>query len=661
MSQPAAHYRPEIDGLRGVAILAVLANHIDSRLLPGGYVGVDVFFVISGYLITSILLRDAMHGSLSFSRFYARRVRRLLPAASVMSVFVMVAGSAMLLPREFKDLGASLVAYAAMASNVLFWRWDDYFAGQTRTWPLLHTWSLAVEEQFYLVFPWLVAVLSKRSRMVLGGAFLTMFAASFWLSVWQSTNDARSAYYLLPSRSWELLAGALCALVPADRLMASSAFGLLGLASAACVLTPMAVYSEHTRFPGWAALVPVLGTVGLILVTSRASSFWRTLLATRALVWVGLVSYSLYLWHWPILSFARYPWSGMAGSCPLRVSALAGIASLLVAWLSYRFVETPGRAIRLSDGATLLSWAGIGGVTIACGLVVHRTAGLPQRLPENVVRLSQGMSDWQTRHKETIELPIAVVKSGVMPRVGRRDTDVPPDFALWGDSHADALVPAFDDAARERGLSGIVLTRGATPPLLGIRYTEPDPYGPNWAFPDAAIERIRRERPRCVVLAALWSDLMKYDLLVNDHLVTDAAAKEACVTESLNTTLTALFDAGVEHVWILEEVPSQRFNVPKQLALQALFGWQDSRAISEPEFRQKTAPVAQIFKQFSSSRVATFDLAEVLKKISQDGLLIGEDCVYCDHSHISNTAARAIASHLGPIFATCGSSTAVDD
>jgi hypothetical protein len=288
-------------------------------------------------------------------------------------------------------------------------------------------------------------------------------------------------------------------------------------------------------------------------------------------------------------------------------------------------------------------------------LVVHRSGGVPQRLPAKAVQLSRGMSDWQPRQLETMKLPIATVRSGTMPRIGLRDDTRPPSFALWGDSHADALVPAFDLAARERGVSGIVLTRAATPPLLGIRYAEPDPYGSNWEFPEAAVDRIRRERPGCVVLAALWSDLMKYDLFIDGRIVASQAAKQACVMESITKTLKALFDAGVGQVWILKEVPSQRFNAPKQLALHALFGWQDIRAIPGPDFRQRVAVLDRIFDQVSTSRVSFLNLAEVLQEVSDDGLLIGGDSAYCDDSHLSATAARAIAPYIGQIFATCGS------
>lgn len=652
MVSQRSNYRPEIDGLRGVAILAVLANHVDSRLLPGGYVGVDVFFVISGYLIASILLRDAAQCSFSFAHFYARRVRRLLPAATVMSAIVMAVGSVLLLPRDFKDLGASLVAYAAMASNFLFWRWDDYFAGQTKTWPLLHTWSLAVEEQFYLVFPAIIVLLAKRSRLTQVAVVLLLFAVSFAISVWQSEHDARSAYYFLPGRSWELLAGAFCALIPRGITLPGKLAHALGLVSVACVVMPMVTLSERSVFPGWNAFAPVAGTAGLLMLMTDSTSVWRKLLATPWLVWVGLISYSLYLWHWPLLTLVRYPWSGMAGSCPWFVSYLGGIASLGIAWLSFQFIETPGRAIRMPDGSVLRSWAIISLATIACGLAIHRSGGVPQRLPEDVVQISQGVADWHPRRCDTIDLPVEVIRAGAMPRIGVQGGRERPDFALWGDSHADALVPAFDQAARERAMSGIVLTRGATPPLLGIRFAKPDPRGPNSQFPDRAIERIQKDRPCCVILASMWSNIIKADVMQGDRIVATQSEKCACLAKALSETLATIFDTGVTHVWVLGEVPAHPFNVPKQLALHGLFGWQYVNPIGEAEFREKTAGITQVFESVVSDRVSYLDLASVLRQVSKDGLRIGTASAYSDDNHVSATASKAIAAYLGPVFDT---------
>jgi len=654
MKEHVFRYRSEIDGLRGIAILGVLANHVDSNLLSGGFVGVDVFFVISGYLITSILLRDAGKGSISFTRFFARRVRRLLPAGAVMCAVVVLISSFVLLPREFKDLGASLVAFAAFTSNVLFWRWDDYFAGQTRTWPLLHTWSLAIEEQFYLIFPWIVPVIARQSRRLQASALGCLFLVSFGISVWQSHHDHRSAYYLLPSRAWELVAGALCAVAPTTIVLPRVVGNALECAFAAAVVLPMAAYSEQTVFPGWAAFVPVVGTCGLILMTNGSGGPLQGALSRPWLVWVGKVSYSLYLWHWPLLTLIRYPWSGMAGSCPWAVPYVAGAVSFPVAWFSYRYIETPGRSAGLSDRRALIGWAASAGVMIGCGLLIHQSGGLPQRLSAAAVQMGAGTADFQDRRRETIDLPIAVVNDGVMPRLGVRSNAAPPAFVLWGDSHADALVPAFDVAAKEWGLSGIALTRGATPPLVGITSSNPGRHPPQWDFRDAAIKRIERERPSCVVLAARWSSLLKCDLSRDGQVACTPEERCAFVAQSFKETIDKLSGAGASHIWILGEVPTQRFNVPKQLGLRELFGWQDVTPRSFADHQAALAPMAKAFESMVNDNVSYLDLGQVVTQACHKGLLINGSPAYCDDTHLSATAARNIRSQLSPIFESMG-------
>lgn len=283
-----SNYRPEIDGLRGIAILAVLLHHIDPHLVPGGYVGVDVFFVISGFLISSILTRDLDAGTFSFSHFYARRAKRLIPAATVLVTCLIVSASWFFLPQDFEDLGTSAAAYAAMSSNILFWKWDDYFAAQNKVWPLLHTWSLAIEEQFYLVFPLLLWALT-RFRVAFRVVILASIGvASFALSEWQSHADPRSGYYLLPGRAWELLAGAICTRIPSSWCRSGASSTFVGALGTAMIAVPVFLYSEATAFPGIAALWPVAGAVLLMHAASKGKNIWTTLLQKPPLVAMGL-------------------------------------------------------------------------------------------------------------------------------------------------------------------------------------------------------------------------------------------------------------------------------------------------------------------------------------------------------------------------------------
>jgi peptidoglycan/LPS O-acetylase OafA/YrhL len=641
--------KPEIDGLRGIAILAVLLNHVDRSLLPGGYVGVDVFFVISGYLITGILRRDISAQDFSFSHFYSRRVKRLLPAGGVMAALTAVGAAFLLLPKEFKEFGTSMAAYALMATNFLFWKWDDYFAGQHASWPLLHTWSLAVEEQFYLLFPWLIWNLRQRSQLCQVTVMVALSGLSFAFSTWQTQVDPRSAYYLLPSRAWEMLAGALVAYLPA---MTSSFVQkrIVGTLAIIAIVLPMHLYSEQTPFPGIAAVPPVLGTAMILYLIDSEAYLLKRLLSSSALVLTGKMSYSLYLWHWPVLVLLRYPWSGMPETLPPLLVPTAVIISFVIAWLSYRYIESPCRRVALPDQYVLaLALLSIIGFTFA-GLAIRQAQGYPSRLPRSSVRFAAGATDFHPRASETFHLSLAEVCCGRLPLIG----EVPPTrgvtFVVWGDSHANALVPAFDEAAKRRKVSGYALTRGATPPVSFISFAPGGPYPIDEAFRSAAFDRIKFEDVPHVILVARWTTILQRDFLQNGVPVRVPAEKEAMLAEALIATAAALGESGVRKTWIVEEVPTQRFHVPKQLALQALYGWQDTKSVTLEDHDRETAGVRRVFDVVKRQGIGIVNLNDVFfqgveSTVADHGLPL-----YIDHTHLSVTGARRLTTALTPLF-----------
>lgn len=334
------HYRTEIDGLRALAVLPVIAYHAGFAGFSGGFVGVDIFFVISGYLITSILLDELQNQRFTLLGFYERRIRRILPALFLVLAATTAAAGWLLLPHEMAAFGRSLMAVIIFASNILFWKESDYFATESEYIPLLHTWSLAVEEQYYLIFPLLLAFLWKFGRqpiwLVLGSLTLLGIATCEWL--WRV--DAGANFYLLPSRFWELLLGALAALYlnkqtpvqgwPAQILAA------LGLV---LILGSIVFLNTSLPFPSSYALFPTLGAT-LIILFAAPTNLAGQLLALKPLVWIGLISYSAYLWHQPLLVFARMqPYI----EASLWLMAAMALSSLVLAWLSWRYVERPFR------------------------------------------------------------------------------------------------------------------------------------------------------------------------------------------------------------------------------------------------------------------------------------------------------------------------------
>lgn len=375
-------YRSEIDGLRAVAVVPVVLFHGGFALFQGGYVGVDVFFVISGYLITSIILGDLRSGRFSLLRFYERRVRRIFPA-----LFFMLAGCApaawiSLAPNDLEDFGRSVVAVTLFCSNILFWSQSDYFDTAAELKPLLHTWSLAVEEQYYVLFPLLLASMrSAGYRLVLGA--LGFFAiGSLALAVWGSANQPEAAFFLLPTRAWEILLGAMAALyaehqgrLPDGAHPVSQCASMTGI-----VMIGAAVFGfdANTPTPGLPTLLPTVGTV-LILVFATTGSLVARLLSTRGVVGIGLISYSVYLWHQPLFAFSKHVSVEPVG---LVSSSLLALLAFVLGFLSWRFVEQPFRVGQNIGRKALFRMALVGSVAFmlagAAGVMTHGFAGRRQ-------------------------------------------------------------------------------------------------------------------------------------------------------------------------------------------------------------------------------------------------------------------------------------------
>ncbi|MET3925626.1 acyltransferase family protein [Devosia sp. 2618] len=377
-------YRPDIDGLRAIAVLAVLAYHLGFSFIPGGFVGVDVFFVISGYLITSIIVREMAQGEFSFLGFYARRFRRILPALLVVIPTSLGAGWVLLLPTYYSNLSESATAATFGLSNIFFWLNTDYFDQAADQLPLLHTWSLAVEEQFYIVWPIALVILAGLSRTHLTKTATIALGAVIVVSlVWSEVmvrQQSSQPFFLTHLRAWELAIGAIIALAPAvKRRWLAFVMDALGI-----TLIGYAVFrlSAASPFPGASALWPCVGAALIVAQKDRASPIaW--LLGTRLMVWVGLISYSLYLWHWPIIVFYRYYIGGDAFSTHEKIAL--GAASVVVAALSWKFVELPFRR-PTSVNSAMTIYFGLGGMlgaAVLAGGIVWQ-GGLYQRFSPEV-------------------------------------------------------------------------------------------------------------------------------------------------------------------------------------------------------------------------------------------------------------------------------------
>jgi peptidoglycan/LPS O-acetylase OafA/YrhL len=554
-------YRPEIDGLRAVAVIAVVAYH-GGLGAGGGYVGVDVFFVISGFLITSLIIKDLEEGTFRMARFWERRVRRIMPAMVVVVAATVVAGWFLLLPSDYAELGKSTAFQAAFGANVFFWLNGGYFDGPAEEKPLLHTWSLAVEEQFYLFIPLILFGLFRWQSLRRHGPMLLLFLAGIALSLGASIfalHRAPSAtFYLLPTRAWELLCGSCIAIMPTSSLPKGRSFREVAAWAGLCgIVIPCFFYTNTTPFPGLAAVPPCLGTAVLIWATGKPDTAdgsivtLARLLATRPIVFVGLISYSFYLWHWPLFAYSRN-WSLQAIPTPFRVGLVA--AAFLLAVLSWRFVETPFRKKTVCK--TRRAIFAFGGASIAAVFVVGFSLmlshGIPSRLPPEAVRYANAKNDKTFIHGLTAK----DAEAGKFIPIGSPASKAPA-VVVWGDSHAMAVMPAFDEVLKEKGMGGLQATTPGVAPVLGARWRTRFGIPEAKAFNDAVFAYITAHKIHDVVLAARWESYTD----MNGDVPLDQA---------LLSTIQRLVEAGVRP-WVMLQVPNPGFNVPKGLARQSMY------------------------------------------------------------------------------------------
>jgi peptidoglycan/LPS O-acetylase OafA/YrhL len=376
-------YRREIDGLRALAVLPVILFHAGFQTFSGGFVGVDIFFVISGYLITSIIIAELEAGTFTVINFYERRARRILPALFVVMFACLPFAWFWLLPGDMKEFSQSLIAVTAFVSNILFWKTIGYFDAATELRPLLHTWSLAVEEQYYLLFPPFLMLAWRFGKNTVLAVLIVVTITSFALAQWGSVNKPAPGFYLLPTRGWELLVGAFIAIYFSKEIQPFQGKTINQVGGAAGLLLigyAIFYFDKQTPFPGMYALVPTVGAA-LIILFATPQTWVGKLLASNIFVGVGLISYSAYLWHQPLLAFARHK---IPGEPSIWLMGTLSASAILLAFVSWKYVETPFRNKRRFSQRQIFAYgAAFGAFFIAVGLIGNQTTGFVYRYEKN--------------------------------------------------------------------------------------------------------------------------------------------------------------------------------------------------------------------------------------------------------------------------------------
>jgi peptidoglycan/LPS O-acetylase OafA/YrhL len=647
-------------------VLPVVLFHAGVPFFSGGYVGVDVFFVISGYLIAGILLADLGKGRYSIRRFYERRIRRIFPALAVVVAATLAAGVVLLAPASLAEVGRSAIAVGVFASNIFFWRSVDYFADAHAVQPLLHTWSLAVEEQFYILFPPFLALMYRR-RWPIVPILAVLGLVSFAAAAVFVFSKPSATFYLPFTRAWELLAGVLLAAGAAPRDVSPKVRNAAGAIGLALILLPVFLYDSDTPFPGLAALPPVLGTALVIWSGEGGATATGRLLALRPFVWIGLISYSLYLWHVPIFSYAAYLAGGVM---PPNWAVASVVATFALAWLSYRFVETPFRAgegwrVRrpaLVGAAAMLLAVGAGG-----GLAAAQ--GWPSRLDARARMLVEAAADKDRVHRECLSVGEVILPPTEACRFGA--AGVAPSVLLWGDSHAMVTATALEAAAEREGAAFLFAATADCPIGLGFEIdggTEPNLTG-------AAAYRFcgtyNREmlnlvlsRPEItkVVLSARWTNWRigapanpaedAVDVRLRDARgVARSGAENRAVFERGFLNLLRALREGGKQVFIVGPLPEPAFNVPDRLYVERFGTLAPARAIAVADYQTRHRGILSFFAQ-----VERAGLARVIRPATV--LCRGGECPietdgrpnFFDHNHLSVAAALRTAPLYAPVF-----------
>jgi peptidoglycan/LPS O-acetylase OafA/YrhL len=646
----ALAYRRDIDGLRALAIVPVVLFHFGFPGFSGGFVGVDVFFVISGFLITSIIWRERQARTFSFIEFWTRRARRILPSLFVMLAAGLAAGWYLLTPDDYQELGRSLRYQAFFASNFFFMRGHGYFAPAEAVQPLLHTWSLAVEEQFYLVFPLLMVLLSSRlRRWRLALALLAL--GSFVLCQWALQRHAQAAFYMLPMRAWELLLGALLAVAPvAARRFPHALYEGVAALGLGAIGWAVVAYDSKTPFPGAAALLPTLGAAASIWANGGRSTVAGRLLSTPVLVGIGLISYAWYLWHWPVVVFANY-----VSFDRLTLLQRGGLllVSLALAYASWRWVEGPLRRRQWLAGRRPLLMAALLGLVLLSltGQALRSAQGVPSRLSAQALRYAAA-GTWNAGQMDCLYDRHAL-DATTLCRFG---PNRPAQVLVWGDSHAAALAPAVREQARRADVAMALAGHSACPPISGRQRERvcEDFNAEAWRL--AAQASISD-----VVLVAHWSlytqgeENGRTELMLHapGSRLADTAYAERRLAEGLRDSVAKLREAG-KRVWLVKEAPEQAVDIAPRLTRLSMQG--ASVAGYGRPLRDRAA--RQAFTDRLFAELSTVDdqvrLLDPTPLFCADGLTcVAEErgeALYRDTNHLSDQGASKAAPLFDPLL-----------
>ncbi len=651
-------YRPEIDGLRAVSVVGVVFFHAGFGF-PGGYVGVDVFFVISGFLITCTILNNLQAASFSLIDFWVRRIRRILPAVSVMAAIVLVSGFLFLDLQTLKSLAGSSMAQSVLLSNVYFSRDVGYFAESADFKPLLHTWSLAVEEQFYFIFPFALTLayrfIRKQVLLILSGvAFISLI-----LSIYGTQNHESATFFLLPFRAWELFAGALLAVTQNKFNLPRRIAEIISSAGLFLIFATMFLYDKNTPFSGSHALLPVAGAVAFIACCNDNATQVGKLLSLRPIVFVGLISYSLYLWHWPLIVFAN----NLLIDVSVATRLVLVLISILFAFISWRFVETPfrKRSLRLKHSSVFIFGLVVSAVLFISSAVIWKLGSIPSRYSQELQPMVEDISLRGQEYTSKNNKAVAIGAS-------RLDTNkLAPDFVFWGDSHGKAIVELVDIKAKEYGLSGEVYLKRGLIPITGLWRTIWDDTRKKeyLEYNYQILQSIMERKIPNLILVSRWAANCSgqnqfgiengktlYGSLVTDtnEINVTPEIASASVRRQLKKMIEYLSNSGTK-IWLIKQIPeTNNQNTARHFLLAKRFpllNHLDRFTVSMDAHRHRQFHADNAFKGMELANLTIIDPSPLFFNNELRLEVYSERAHYRDDNHLTRYGAEKF---LSPIF-----------
>ena len=652
------HYRAEIDGLRALAVIPVILFHAGFSLFGGGFVGVDVFFVISGYLITSILLKELNNNSYSLANFYQRRARRILPALFFVALACIPFAWFWLPPKDMLDFAQSLAAVSIFSSNLYFLSESNYFDIEVELKPLLHTWSLAVEEQYYVFFPLLLALIWRVRKQAVTPTLLILAGLSLYFAQWTAYNYPKAGFYLLPTRGWELLIGSLVAISAfkgnMPRWIKPQLNGLLSLCGLAFIVIAVFIFDKHTPFPSVYALLPTTGTALIILFATKGT-LTNKLLANGLLVKLGLISYSAYLVHQPLFAFTRHR---SLGEPSIGLMLSLGFGSFVAAYFIWKYIEQPFRTNhQIISGKKLL----LSGVFIIVGLFAFGIAAIATD------GFSGRYSKQQLTHYQVAMSHEFAWNGCNFDECKSNHTDK-AKIVLIGDSHAASLAPSLSTAFSTPLTKFAWSTMAGCPPLMDFYVSNTQSNECSIAHHSISQFLIHSDDVEWVILSAQWSlyslghgfsnslggyetGALNYYYKDSNHDSRDSQQRSQDVIKGYIEYVSKLLDAG-KKVIIIDQIPVAGWHIPNRYLKLAKLGQLKDENLRYPltDFQDHTAELAK----FRALNHPALFWAEPFKMLCKDEVWCDTSQLpklyYSDSSHLSMAGAELLIPSIRKII-----------